>query len=58
VTVGAKGPDQGGRGALRAARRRWLALAGCGALPWTAIVIGSELTLLFPYGVFNSNPPC
>ena len=57
MSVGTERPDRGGRGALRAARRRWLALAGCGALPWTAIVIGSELTLLFPYGVFNSNPP-
>ena len=40
-----------------ASRRRWVALVACGALPWTAILIGSELTLLFPFGVFNSNPP-
>jgi uncharacterized protein (TIGR04206 family) len=38
-------------------RRRLLALLAIAVVPWTAVFIGGEVTLLFPFGVFNSNPP-
>jgi uncharacterized protein (TIGR04206 family) len=38
-------------------RRRLLALLAIAVVPWTIVFIGGEVTLLFPFGVFNSNPP-
>jgi uncharacterized protein (TIGR04206 family) len=37
--------------------RRLLALLAVAVVPWTVVFIGNEVTLLFPFGVFNSNPP-
>ena len=38
-------------------RRRLLVVAALGLLPWTVILVGGELTLVFPFGFFNTNPP-
>jgi uncharacterized protein (TIGR04206 family) len=38
-------------------RRRLLALLAVAVVPWTVVFIGNEVTMLFPFGVFNSNPP-
>jgi uncharacterized protein (TIGR04206 family) len=37
-------------------RRRFVVVAMLGLLPWTVLVIGSELTLVFPAGLVNTNP--
>ncbi|MFC6757599.1 MULTISPECIES: TIGR04206 family protein [Haloarcula] len=37
-------------------RRRLAVVAVLGLLPWTVLVIGSELTLVFPAGLLNTNP--
>ena len=37
-------------------RRRLVVVALLGLLPWTVLVIGSELTLVFPAGLVNTNP--
>lgn len=37
-------------------RRRLAAVALLGLLPWTVLIIGSELTLVFPAGLVNTNP--
>ncbi len=37
-------------------RRRLVVVAVLGLLPWTVLVIGSELTLVFPAGLVNTNP--
>ncbi|MDS0282916.1 TIGR04206 family protein [Haloarcula onubensis] len=37
-------------------RRRLAVVALLGLLPWTVLVIGSELTLVFPAGLVNTNP--
>ncbi|MDT3436593.1 TIGR04206 family protein [Haloarcula sp. 1CSR25-25] len=38
-------------------RRRLLAVVVAGLVPWTVVVIGAELTLVFSFGLFNTNPP-
>ena len=38
-------------------RRRLVAVVAAGLLPWTVLLIGNELTLLFTFGLFNTNPP-
>jgi len=38
-------------------RRRLVAVVAAGLLPWTVLLIGDELTLLFTVGLFNTNPP-
>jgi uncharacterized protein (TIGR04206 family) len=38
-------------------RRRLVAVLAVGVLPWTVLVIGGELTMLFTFGLFNTNPP-
>jgi uncharacterized protein (TIGR04206 family) len=38
-------------------RRRLLAVALLVAVPWTVISIGEEYTLVFAFGLFNTNPP-
>ncbi|WP_262178559.1 TIGR04206 family protein [Haloarcula laminariae] len=37
-------------------RRRLGVVALLGLCPWTVLVIGSELTLVFPAGLVNTNP--
>jgi len=37
-------------------RRRLAVVALLGLLPWTVLVIGSELTLVFPAGLVNTDP--
>jgi len=37
-------------------RRRLVVVAVVGLLPWTVLSIGSELTLVFPAGLVNTNP--
>ena len=37
-------------------RRRLAVVALVGLLPWTVLIIGSELTLVFPAGLVNTNP--
>jgi len=37
-------------------RRRLAAVVVAGLLPWTVLFIGSELTLVFSFGLFNTNP--
>ena len=37
-------------------RRRLAVVALLGLVPWTVLVIGSELTLIFPAGLVNTNP--
>jgi uncharacterized protein (TIGR04206 family) len=39
------------------ARRRLLVVVLAGLAPWTVLVIGGELTLVFTFGLFNTNPP-
>ena len=34
-------------------RRRLLAVVVAGLVPWTVVVIGAELTLVFSFGLFN-----
>ncbi|WP_324662852.1 TIGR04206 family protein [Haloarcula sediminis] len=41
---------------VAATRRRLAVVALLGLSPWTVLVIGSELTLLFPAGLVNTNP--
>ncbi|EMA45194.1 TIGR04206 family protein [Halococcus saccharolyticus] len=36
-------------------RRRLLVLLALGLVPWT-VLVGSEVTLLFPFGLVNANP--
>jgi len=38
-------------------RRRLVAVVAAGLLPWTILFIGDELTVLFTFGLFNTNPP-
>ncbi|MFC6975949.1 TIGR04206 family protein [Halomicroarcula sp. GCM10025709] len=38
-------------------RRRLAAVLAVGLLPWTVLVIGGELTMLFSFGLFNTDPP-
>jgi len=38
-------------------RRRLAAVVAVGLLPWTVLVIGGELTLVFPVGLVNTSPP-
>jgi len=37
-------------------RRRLAVVALLGLLPWTVLIIGSELTLVLPAGLVNTNP--
>ena len=37
-------------------RRRLAVVALLGVVPWTVLIIGSELTLVFPAGLVNTNP--
>ena len=37
-------------------RRRLVVVALLGLVPWTVLIIGSELTLIFPAGLVNTNP--
>lgn len=37
-------------------RRRLAAVVAAGLVPWTVLLIGSELTLVFSFGLFNTNP--
>ncbi|MDQ2072690.1 TIGR04206 family protein [Haloarcula sp. NS06] len=41
----------------RGPRRRLLAVVVAGLIPWTVVLIGEELTLVFSFGLFNTNPP-
>jgi uncharacterized protein (TIGR04206 family) len=38
-------------------RRRLVAVVVAGLVPWTAVLVGAELTLVFSFGLFNTNPP-
>jgi uncharacterized protein (TIGR04206 family) len=38
-------------------RRRLVAVVVAGLVPWTVLLIGDELTLVFSFGLFNTNPP-
>ena len=38
-------------------RRRLVAVLVAGLVPWTVLVIGGELTLVFTAGLVNTNPP-
>lgn len=38
-------------------RRRLAAVVLAGVVPWTVLVIGTEFTLVFTFGLFNTNPP-
>lgn len=38
-------------------RRRLLALAALAAVPWTVLALNGEYTLVFSFGLFNTNPP-
>jgi len=38
-------------------RRRLIAVIVAGLVPWTVVLIGTELTLVFSFGLFNTNPP-
>ena len=38
-------------------RRRLIAVVVAGLVPWTVVLIGAELTLVFSFGLFNTNPP-
>jgi uncharacterized protein (TIGR04206 family) len=37
--------------------RRLVALVALAFVPWTVILIYGEVTLVFPFGFFNTNPP-
>jgi len=39
------------------ARRRLAVVALAGLVPWTVLLIRQELTLVFTFGLFNTNPP-
>ncbi|AEM57590.1 hypothetical protein HISP_10160 [Haloarcula hispanica N601] len=41
----------------RGPRRRLIAVVVAGLVPWTVVLIGKELTLVFSFGLFNTNPP-
>jgi uncharacterized protein (TIGR04206 family) len=41
----------------RGPRRRLIAIVVAGLVPWTVVQIGAELTLVFSFGLFNTNPP-
>ncbi|RLM90602.1 TIGR04206 family protein [Haloarcula sp. Atlit-7R] len=41
----------------RGPRRRLVAVVVAGLVPWTVVLIGAELTLIFSFGLFNTNPP-
>ena len=41
----------------RGPRRRLVAVVVAGLVPWTVVLIGEELTLVFSFGLFNTNPP-
>ncbi len=41
----------------RGPRRRLIAVVVAGFVPWTVVLIGKELTLVFSFGLFNTNPP-
>ncbi|MFU1780736.1 TIGR04206 family protein [Haloarcula japonica] len=41
----------------RGPRRRLIAVVVAGLVPWTVVLIGAELTLVFSFGLFNTNPP-
>ena len=34
-----------------------MAVVVAGLVPWTVVQIGAELTLVFSFGLFNTNPP-
>jgi uncharacterized protein (TIGR04206 family) len=38
-------------------RRRLAVIAALAVVPWTVILIYGEVTLVFPFGFFNTNPP-
>jgi uncharacterized protein (TIGR04206 family) len=38
-------------------RTRLFVLLALAVIPWTVVFIADEVTLLFPFGVYNSNPP-
>ena len=38
-------------------RRRLVAVVVAGLVPWTVLLIGDEFTLVFSFGLFNTNPP-
>lgn len=57
---GAEGADRthDARGAPHSTPRRRLAtLVALAFVPWTVILIYGEVTLVFPFGFFNTNPP-
>ena len=37
--------------------RRLLAVVLVGVIPWTLLALGGEYTLVFGFGLFNTNPP-
>jgi len=39
------------------ARRRLAAVLGAGLVPWTLLFVGGELSAVFTFGIFNTNPP-
>ncbi|MFY4812506.1 TIGR04206 family protein [Haloarcula sp. AONF1] len=41
----------------RGPRRRLVAVVVAGLVPWTVVVVGTDLTLVFSFGLFNTNPP-
>ncbi|EMA32883.1 TIGR04206 family protein [Haloarcula japonica] len=41
----------------RGPRRRLITVVVAGLVPWTVVLIGAELTLVFSFGLFNTNPP-
>ena len=38
-------------------RRRLAAVVGAGLVPWTLLFIGDELSAVFTFGIFNTDPP-
>ncbi|WP_276257571.1 TIGR04206 family protein [Haloglomus litoreum] len=38
-------------------RRRFAVVAALAVVPWTVILIYGEVTLVFPFGFLNTNPP-
>ncbi|MBV0924545.1 TIGR04206 family protein [Halomicroarcula limicola] len=38
-------------------RRRFLAVVVAGLAPWTVLLVGGELTILFTFGLFTTSPP-
>ena len=45
--------DAGGTGWDRS---RWLGLLALGVAPWVLVVVGAELTLVFPFGLVDPQP--